>query len=280
MLFYFAILTHNRSLSLIALLDSIYQLEFPPRANYRIFVWDNSSDQEHHQQFSKSIFFNKKNLYYFRSVENVFMRGKYELEKLILKECDDQEECFLIHLDDDVQLTRTWLMNAFFALQNLGWDACGSVENWLGRLVFSGQTKLDIVEQLVDARIIRVWDWHWEPVPRELNQSSVEFAGHRALMVRMEIVQYVQHDPNLLIGGEDLDYSLTLRQAGYRIGIDHNALIYHRLLGEKDAKGFRTYDKVLHSWRRFYRKWGIVRRNASLEAGVSEEKWLRLVTQL
>jgi GT2 family glycosyltransferase len=106
--------------------------------------------------------------------------------------------------------------------------------------------------------------------------SCVAFAGHRALIVRMEAAARVRHDPEMLIGGEDLDYSLALREAGYVLGIAHHAQIIHRGMDEADAEGFRTFDKVLRSWRWFYRKWGFVRRDACEEAGLSSEAWLSL----
>jgi GT2 family glycosyltransferase len=279
MTFYFSILTHNRALSLLVLLESIYRLDFPPHSDFQIFILDNASSLQHVEVLRQSIFFNEKKVTYRRYTWNTFMSGKFYLENMVLNSCKDQKDCFLIHLDDDVQLTKSWLLSAWSTLQEQRWDASGSVERWQGRLVFSGQRSLHFAEEQVAGRPVKVWDWRWDPVPMSLPFSRVEFAGHRALLVRMEVVARVRHDPRMLIGGEDIDYSLALRNASYSIGITHSALITHRGLEEKDAAGFRTFENILSSWRWFYRKWGFVRRNACSEAGVSVTEWLRLVSQ-
>jgi len=277
--FYCSILTHDRSSSLLALLASIYGVELPRGARVKIFIWDNASTQEHYERVRLHPYCKDKNVCYLRSLENSFMCGKRHLEEAILNDWHAERNCFVIHLDDDVQLSQAWLVSAWSALVDRGWDASGSVEMWKGRRIYSGQKELDIIEQDIDGRRVKVWNWLREPVPTSEERWNVQFAGHRALLVRMEAVSRVRHDRELLIGGEDLDYSLTLRRAGCSIGIAHGSLICHRGLGEKDAEGFRTYDKVLSSWRRFYRKWGFVRRDACSEAGLPELDWLRAVSR-
>jgi GT2 family glycosyltransferase len=277
--FHFAVLTHNRSRSLIALLESIRDLHRPAGARFDVTVFDNASDDEHVRRVTASGLIDGLGASYVYSRENVFMSAKWHLETAILERWSGERDVYLIHVDDDVQFRRPWLVNAWSALRRERYDACGSVEMWAGRLVFSGQTTLHVTTEHVDGRPVKTWEWQWQSAPEDARSSPVEFAGHRALMVRMEAAALVRHDPGLLIGGEDVDYSLALRQAGYAIGIAHDARIEHRALGEVDAPGFRTYDKVLESWRRFYGKWGFVRRNANNEAGVSVEEWLRLVSR-
>lgn len=276
-MFYFAVLTHNRSASLLALLESIFRQRFPPGDRFKIFVFDNASAPEHRRRFEQSAFYGDRRVVYTYSPENTYMRGKCHLEEAARAGWGGGEDCYLVHLDDDVRLTDSWLPNALDTLRAQRLDACGSVEDRRGVKVYSGQTALRMSDEVVDGRAVRVWDWLWEPVVSEARYSPVEFAGHRALMVRMEAADRVRHDPEMLIGGEDVDYSLALRRAGYSIGIAHDAQIIHRGMGEADAEGFRTFDKVLSSWRWFYRKWGFVRRDACEEAGLSGEEWLRLV---
>jgi GT2 family glycosyltransferase len=277
-IFYFAILTHNRPDGLLALAQSIARLQLPPSSRCRLVVLDNGSDPEHSERLSRAPLLAELGASYVRSPVNTFMAGKWHLEELVLREWGGEPEAFLVHLDDDVQLEESWLVQAWSALEERGWDASGSVECWQGELVFSGQPRLWLSQEEVDGRTVGVWDWRWETVPDTPRRSVVAFAGHRALLVRMEAASRVRHDPSLLIGGEDLDYSLALRRAAFTIGIAHDARIQHRGLGEQDAPGFRTYDKVLASWRRFYRKWGFVRRNANREANLPPQEWLRRVS--
>jgi GT2 family glycosyltransferase len=148
-----------------------------------------------------------------------------------------------------------------------------------GDTFFMGQPSLDLIDENVEGMPVRVWDWHWQSVPESVAYSRVEFAGHMALLVRMEAAARVRHDPRMLAGGDDIDYSLALRKAGFSMGIAHRAKMVHRSLNEQDAEGFRTFDRVLSSWRCFYNKWGFVRRGACFEAGVTSQEWLRLVIQ-
>ncbi|HKH47085.1 MAG TPA: glycosyltransferase [Thermoanaerobaculia bacterium] len=275
---FFLILTHDRSESLLALLRSIDSLERPPGARFRILVWDNASAAEHVAALRSSPFFDRPEVRLLRSEENTFLRGKRLLEDALFAAGGWSEEDFVAHLDDDVQLSPGWLLCALRSLAGEGWIASGSVEERRGQVVYSGQARLHLREEPVDGRTVRVWDHCEQPVPDLAGCSRVQFAGHRGLLVRSGAAARVRHDPELLIGGEDLDYSLALQQAGGAIGIAHAARIVHRGLGEGDAPGFRTREKVLSSWRHFYRKWGLLRRNACREAGLSEDEWLRHVT--
>lgn len=278
-MFNFAVLTHNRAESLQANLKSILALKFPAGADFKIFIFDNGSSPAHCESFQHSSLFYHPKIVYQHSPQNTYMRGKCHLEDMVSEVWQDQPNCFLIHLDDDVQLTESWLLHAWNILQDNQLDACGSVAEVYGETCFVGQPTLDLVNEEVEGEPVRVWDSHWQSLPESrAAYTRVEFAGHLALLVRMEAAAQVRHDPRLLVGGEDIDYSLALRKAGFAIGIAHRAKVVHRGLDERDAAGFRTFDKVLSSWRCFYDKWGFVRRSACFEAGVTSQDWLRLVT--
>lgn len=275
---YFAVLTHNRPHSVIALLSSIFKLTIPPKEDFKVLILDNGSSIESREIIEKSSVVRDPRITYWYSPQNVFMEGKCHLEARVLAEACGTAG-FIAHLDDDVQLAESWLLNTWNVVQVRGLDACGSVEESNGRMVFSGQKSLVISEEIIGGRVVKVWDWQSQMVPQSGEYSLVQFAGHRALLVRLEAARLVKHDARLLIGGEDVDYSQALLKAGFSIGIAHQARILHRALGEYDAANFRTRDKVLSSWRYFYQKWGFVRRNACTEVGLREEEWLKLVTQ-
>ena len=271
---WFAILTHNRPLSLLSLIRSIDEQTLPNNWVKRIVIWDNASSDESRREFLASDRSIKPDVVYQFSSQNLFMVGKYELERLVLAECDVDNDLY-VHLDDDVLLEPGWLGAAVDAINNCNYDVCGSVEPREGKLIVSGQSKLRFRDVLVEQHSIRVWDWTWEPVGAR-QVMDAEFAGHRALLTRMECVRKVRHSKDLYIGGEDVDYSLSLRGAGFRVGITRGAAIRHRASGEQEIAGFRTRDRVIESWKHFYRKWGFVRIDACREAGLTPDDWLRI----
>jgi GT2 family glycosyltransferase len=271
---WFAILTHNRPKSLLALVRSIDQQKLPIGWARRIVIWDNASSDASRREFLASSRSKAADVIYQFSSRNLFMVGKRELERLVLADCDVANDLYA-HLDDDVLLESGWLNAALHAMNTYRFDACGSVEPREGKLMVSGQSELRFRDVLIDQNHIRVWQWTWEAVG-ERQVMEVAFAGHRALLTRMECVRKVRHDQELHIGGEDVDYSLSLRKAGYRIGIARGAAIRHRARGEGEIPGFRTRERVIQSWRHFYSKWGFVRIDACEEAGLSPEDWLRL----
>jgi GT2 family glycosyltransferase len=274
MTIWFAILTHNRPDSLLRLLQSIDEQELPEGCRKQIVIWDNASSEANRQQLLAAVRSRESDIQYVYSPRNLFMAAKYELERLILSRCTDDSD-FCGHFDDDVALERRWVGAALDAINHHGFDVCGSVEPYNGTLVVSGQSELLLSNVTIDQIPVRCWEWRWEPVgDREI--CEVVFAGHRALLARMRCVREVQHSENLLIGGEDLDYSLALRKAGFRICISRYAEIRHRPGGEAEVAGFRTSQRVIESWQHFYKKWGFVRTNACQEIGMSPEDWIRL----
>jgi GT2 family glycosyltransferase len=277
MTIWFAILTHNRPDSLLRLLQSIDEQKLPDGCRKQIVIWDNASSDANRQQVLAAAGSRESDLQYVYSPRNLFMVAKYELERLVLSRCDDSSD-FCAHLDDDVTLEPGWVAAALDAIDRHGFDVCGSVEPYNGTLVVSGQSEILLRDVTIDQMPIRCWDWRWEPVgDREV--CEVVFAGHRALLARMCCVRKVQHSENLLIGGEDLDYSLALRKAGFRLCISRYAEIRHRPGGETEITGFRTSQRVLESWQHFYKKWGFVRMNACREIGMSTQDWIRLFSE-
>lgn len=84
------------------------------------------------------------------------MRGKCHLEDMVSEDWKDQQNCFLIHLDDDVQLTESWLLNAWTVLQDNQIDACGSIVELNGEMFFMGQQSLDLIDENVEGMPVRV----------------------------------------------------------------------------------------------------------------------------
>lgn len=271
---WFAILTHNRPDSLLALLRSIDGQVLPPGWRKRIVIWDNASAPEHRDKVLSGVRVGKPEIRYEYSSRNLFMPAKYELERIVLDSCDSADDLFS-HLDDDVQLEPGWVHAAVDAMTNHGFDVCGSVEPREGILMVSGQSELALREVTVGTVRLRVWDWIWEPVGSR-GVTSVVFAGHRALLTTVSCIEKVRHSQDLLIGGEDLDYSLELKKAGFRLCISPAAEIRHRAGGESEIPGFRSPQRVIDSWKHFHGKWGFVRMDACKEADLLPEDWVRL----
>ncbi len=275
----YAILTYNRSESLLGLLRSIFAQHLDQAVKIKIIIWDNASEPIHRERLLASEYLADARVEYIASPVNTYMVGKLDLERHILQHYDLTTIDFIAHLDDDVQLVEHWTHHALQACQNQGWDVCGSVENWQGDLIYSGQSQLHFETVERRGKKLKLWDWKWEKVIDRENGKPMVFAGHRAILCRAKVFADVLHDPQMLIGGEDLDFSLAVMQKGYTIGIHPQAFIHHRMLGEKDAVGFRTADKIYHSWKHFYQKWQFVRKNVYRELGISLEEWLEEVAQ-
>jgi len=273
---WFAILTHNRPESLLALVQSIDRQALPGKWQKRIVIWDNGSVPAARDKALSYQRLLEPDVQYIYSKQNFFMVAKYELERVVLESCDSGAD-FFAHLDDDVQLEEGWLRAAIEAMTSENFDVCSSVEPRDGVLMVSGQSELALREVTVGSSSLRVWDWVWEPVGTR-GITPVVFAGHRALLTRVACVEKVRHSQNLLIGGEDLDYSLELKKMGFRLCISPEAEIRHRAQGEMEIPGFRSPQRVIDSWRHFYQKWRFVRMDACKEADLRPEEWVRLFT--
>lgn len=272
---WFLILTYRRPESLFRLLESVLAQSIAGQVKFRMLIWDNDGDGP--RAFKDSTTASDPRIKYLPSPTNLKMVGKRALEDYLFDLCAPDPTDWVVHLDDDVVLSDRWLESALDSAKAEGWSACGSTESWKGELVYSGQTRLRRHSSLPNGPQ-DLWSWHFEQVPDGSGPVVVEFAGHRALLVRAAIANAVRHDGDMRIGGEDLDYSLSLRAAGATIGIEPRAFIHHRSNGEKDAEGFRIPPDVITSWRTFYLKWGFVRVNAAAEAGVEQSTWLDLIT--
>jgi GT2 family glycosyltransferase len=263
-------LTYRRPDSLARLIESVTTQELPPGVEGELFVWDNDPTARYDSHPIGGSVKQGWRAHLYISNFNVKMRAKRHLEDWCFASASTFDA--VIHLDDDVVLEPGWIMACLDAF-SVGFDACGSVERFNGALVCSGQTRLHLSESPIG---VTQWQWKTEPVEPGFGIRPAEFAGHRAMMVRAGLARRVRHDPVMSIGGEDLDYSLALVDDGGHIALSEHARIRHRSGGEEDAVGFRTNADVIESWRRFYRKWGFVRRNAASEAGLCNEDWLAL----
>lgn len=262
----YAILTHNRSRSLAQLMQSIAaQAEC---GSSSVTIFDNGSGPAHAQAVAALA--NAYGATVVRSAINLQMAGRRALEDHIL----DQRTAgdVLVHLDDDVVLHEGWLRAALCTLADEGTAACGSVEDRDGDLMISGQ------RTIAHARVsqVDVWQWTWHEPDARHSHIPVDFAGHRALAVLTSVAASVRHDPVLIAGGDDIDYSLAIRQHGGSLAVAREAVITHRSLGEPAASP-RTQRDILTSWRHFYAKWGFVRDTAAGEAGMALESFVAAV---
>lgn len=264
------ILTFKRPAGLERLLASLARQALPPGSRLDVFVWNNDPGAKAGFAQDKITGSGMITVHEHVSGENLKMRAKRSLEDWCFQTSDAFDA--IIHLDDDVVLEPGWISACLEAF-DLGYDACGSVEDFQGRRVVSGQTELNLSRA---PNGVGQWRWVWEDVEAHFGIRPARFAGHRAMMVQAGLARRARHDPHLRIGGEDLDYSLELERQGGRIAISERAVIRHRSANEEDAPGFRNHDDICQSWLRFYRKWGFVRLNAASEAGVSEAQWLDL----
>ncbi|MFD7708857.1 glycosyltransferase family 2 protein [Streptomyces sp. NPDC059785] len=272
---HFLVLAYERPKGLESLLASI-RAQRDHSGTMDITVLDNASRPEQSTLLQATCLAHEAR--YVRSPENVFMQGKRLLEDLVLDE--GRVPDVVVHLDDDVILEPGWVSRTTEVLRAGRHAACGSVEHWQGELVYSGQRELKFTElSATSGPPVRCWEWEWQRVGRETGTVAVEFAGHRAMAVLGEVARDLRHDTAYRIGGEDLDYSLELRQLdGRSLAIATSAVIQHRAHGEKDAPGFRTADNVISSWRHFYGKWGFLRANACSEADMTLAEFVEAVT--
>jgi GT2 family glycosyltransferase len=268
---HYAILTHNRKQSLAALLESIVTQAC--RCAYAITILDNGSTAAHAAAVHSLA--SRYGAALVRSEANLRMAGRRFLEDRLFEVGTDAD--VLVHLDDDVVLGEDWLGAVVEGLTAGGFAACGSVEDHEGDLMISGQRTIEIDSYATPRGPANVWRWKWHsPEPGE-RTIPVEFAGHRALAVRIETARELRHDPDLVAGGDDVAYSLALCRSGHGIAVARRAVIIHRSLGEQAASGFRSPDAVIESWSRFHQKWGFVRDTAADEAELTLDDFLQAV---
>lgn len=267
----YAILTHNRPESLTRLLHSI-AAQATPR-EHAITIFDNGSDQP--QAATIRQLAERFRATVIRSGTNLRMAGRRALEDHLFGVADAD---VLVHLDDDVTLGEGWLAATLRCLNGASYAACGSIEDHDGDQMISGQRTIDIRPHLTGAGPVRLWRWAWQAPESGEQVVPVEFAGHRALAVRMEVARGVRHDPGLAAGGDDIAYSLALRCRGHRLAVSTDATIRHRSAREPDLPGFRAPSAVIESWRTFHRTWGFVRDTAAAEARMTLDEFLHAVT--
>jgi GT2 family glycosyltransferase len=264
-------MTHDRSNSLARLMASLDRQR--RRDASEITILDNGSATDHAAEVRRIADEHSARL--IRSERNLFVAGKRVLEDDVFGRTKPD---VLIRLDDDVVLDDGWL-DAVLVVLDRDVAACGSVEDHDGDLAISGQRAFELFDETVGGQTIRVWDWRWHDPDLSVASERVELAGQRALAVDGRVAFNIRHDPEFLIGGEDADYSLRLRQAGYELRVARSAIIRHRTLGEREIKGYRVAENVIPSWRHFYRRWGFIRRSAAAEAAMPWEDFVAAVVE-
>lgn len=266
-----AVMTHDRSASLACLLASLDRQH--PHQQVAVTILDNGSAEPHAVEVQRIAVQHGARV--LRSARNLFVSGKRTLEDEIFA-CAKPD--VLVRLDDDVVLDEGWL-HAVLSVLDIGAAACGSVEDHDGDLAISGQRIFELAEEVVGGQMITVWDWRWHEPNISMSSEVVALAGQRALAVDGRTAFRVRHDPVFLIGGEDADYSLRLRNAGHELRVASAARIKHRTLGERDVVGYRVPQNVIPSWQHFYRRWGFIRRDAAVEAGIPFEDFVAAVVE-
>lgn len=263
---HYSVITHDRSKSLAALLASVTDQDAD--VTPQITILDNGSSPHHAK--AMQLLANRYGARLLRNERNRFLAAKRDIEDEIFARSRPD---VLVRVDDDVVLSRGWLSAVLTVLEG-GSAACGSVEDHGGDLAISGQRRFEITTEAIGRHTIRVWDWRWHEPNRSVTSEAVELAGQRALALDGRTAFHIRHDPTFLIGGEDADYSLRLRDAGHELRVTTDALIRHRVRGEADIEGARVAANVISSWGYFYRRWGFVKRSGAVEAGISFEEFV------
>lgn len=88
------------------------------------------------------------------------------------------------------------------------------------------------------------------------NKTGIDYVvGVDGLMLfaKKEIWESNNFDEKIILGfhGYDLDFSIKIINAGYKIAVDKNIIVYHYSLGNNDKGWFDSTVLVLKKWRKF-----------------------------
>ena len=222
--------TRNRVQSLARLLPSLDLTEIPEQLRMEVFFVDNDSTDD----TERFLLDKQKTLRPFSlKVLREKRRGKSSAVNRALRESVGR---ILVIIDDDVVVHPQWLIYHLECYDRFGFDALQ------GRMLpgVDPEGRPANIEQLYQYNIPLV----------DFGDEICEIKGLLATNVsfKREVFEKAGfYNPNLGPGasgfGEDTEYSLRIRQAGFKIGYTPHAIVYHEL----DPKRYgRAYNRRLH----------------------------------
>lgn len=88
--------------------------------------------------------------------------------------------------------------------------------------------------------------------------TEVDYTGFGASAFRREVFEKCEFDPEYFVGGGDLDMSMQLKEAGFRVAVLPMPGLVHEGGGDPIYVAERWNPGHINaSWRRFKRKWGV-----------------------
>ena len=167
---------------------------------------------------------------------------------------------YLVFINPDVVLPKNWKVKVLSHLKRRNVGAVGAVSNYvldqqhLKRFSALGCIFSD--DELRDN--VDVVDRHLELLYGDLYESKKLLVGF-FLATKREVFEKVEgFDEELFLGMDDLDYSLKLREKGYKLVLPKNLFVYHKgheSFSKNDNSGLLTKatehvfaDKLIHKF--------------------------------
>jgi glycosyltransferase involved in cell wall biosynthesis len=208
--------TFNRGASLQRLLASLDSLELPDSVDAEVIIVDNGSTDNTREILIQEK--RKQNRFRFAVLKEE-TRGKSSAVNCGIRSAQGE---ILILVDDDVVLHPKWLVKHIECYRTTDFDA-------------------------VQGRILPGVDPEGRPAdPSRLREYNIPIVDHgdevkeiRGLLAtnisfKREVFEKIGfYDPRLGVGasgfGEDTEYSIRIRKAGFKIGYAPHAVVYHEL---------------------------------------------------
>jgi len=150
------------------------------------------------------------------------------------------DDAWLVNVDDDMLVPPDGIEQMWAVL--VGEPRFGAAVLWSQGLDFG--TLAIHGESLVKGRIQPRWPW-----------TVANYAGFGCSMVRPEALRLCRFDDRYFVGAVDLDFSLQLRQAGWKIAV--LALkAAHNPVRPAEYREVR-FGRVPEAWKEFHLKWGL-----------------------
>ena len=230
-----AVLTHNRSRSLLRTVESLQTFtEYEP---CKLVILDSGSDTGHRNAIARLAQMPNVTLAYFPQPLTCC-----EGRRHILRYVDTP---FVVYLDDDITVTPRWLTRMMFWMQGQG-DKCGAV---------AAQLVLDGLNPISGARYIQNGTIQAHPFGYT---GECDICHGGATLYRTEALKKTEFRPEYSCGSEDMDMLLQLkRDHGYSIQSCDVILHHvHEPQGKFDRQRWRDVD-ILDSSIGLWHRWGI-----------------------
>lgn len=247
-LVYIIVLTWNGKKDTIECLDSLSRINYP---NYKILVVDNASTDGTMDVIKKNYpdveyIYNSKNLRYAggNNVGIDFALKKNADYILLLNNDTIVESNFLQHListatsNPDIGIIGPKIF--YYDQPGLIWYAGGKIEWWKGWIYHKGIRELDSEKYSY--------------------KMETDFVTGCCIMIKRELFEKIgKIDETYFIYGEDVDFCIRARRAGYKIFFDPDAKIWHKLSVSTGGhlSWFKNWNKLKSQIRIFIRfgKW-------------------------